>query len=533
MWYLIFDRIVPTRSSYPQPYTVRAALTEENAVPLIFILIQACFVGLVAGETRPAPARTVEKVECRPGDGYVPAVPVFSGSAASSDTMMEGLALSMPTRLAGAVHAEAAKKTFFAWLTAPRPVAQQSRPEGENADAGFPLRVSWFDHSAGTVARPCILPIQLDTGRLSGLSMELDEAGHVWLVVSLDPGSETILLKSTKPYDITAFTRHAGPAMSNARLYHVAGQGALLLGLRPGEKGPAVSFATSADGMTWSEPRQLAAIGAGHTFVCGQHKDKIGVALAAWQDGEKPLDATNVYYLETVDAGKTWRNIRRQKQELPVRGQDNPSLAFDYHSIDWTVLPKDINFDPFGNPTILYLTGRPARRNTPPVWIWTTIRWIGREWETTGILGAGGPHDAGALYMEPDRSWRLITARNHPKVSAKHEEIVLWSTDDQGRSWYKQAEIDAPGVHAIARPADPRPELYALWIWGPDTDRGMGVEPAAEEGRSDARGSIAPPTGRLLILDRAGSAAILPADSAAADQKPQALTVATQPSDRP
>src|SRR5690606_16150232 len=143
----------------------------------------------------------VERVECHPGAGYVPAVPVLPELESSADTAAEDLALDLPTRSAAAVHAEAAKKTFFVYLAADQPVVRPGGPEPEEgAETDFPLRISWFDHSTGTVARPCIPPVQLDAGDITGLSLTLDEAGHVWLAVSMSRERETILLKSAKPY---------------------------------------------------------------------------------------------------------------------------------------------------------------------------------------------------------------------------------------------------------------------------------------------------------------------------------------------
>ena len=144
-------------------------------------------------------------------------------------------------------------------------------------------------------------------------------------------------------------------------------------------------LASCKDGIDWSEPQHLAHIGKGHYQISRRYKKKIATAFN-YHPSDGGLNArTNLYYMQSDDFGKTWRNARGQKLELPLRSVDNGALIRDYESQGRLIYLKDLTFDPLGNPIILYVASRgyeAGPKNNPRVW--TTARWTAREWETRG-----------------------------------------------------------------------------------------------------------------------------------------------------
>lgn len=519
----------------------------------ISVTVQLCAAGFALAQALTMPANPNVIIECPRAVGYTPALPSIPGGDRPITTIAPAVELPPAAVPAAAVYAAPVRKTFFVYLAAPAGQnggAEAGRPAGQS-----PLRISCFDHAAGTVPQPSILPLKEDAGTAPlSVSLALDEQGHVWACASrafrytirqagddqrpatpLPPETQpaatetserpAVLFRSTRPYDIRAFSRQAGPALADGRLYHVAGRGFILIGLHSADGGSIPCFATSPDGQTWDEPRPLAGIDANHSLVTAFFQGKtgttkIGVALAAWPAGKGPLAATNVYYAETPDAGRTWQSIRQTRLDLPIRGHENGVLVWDYKSIRWTAYLKDLEFNSAGIPCIVYLGGRGGTGRTPLLCTWTVGRWVGREWETHGVIPAAGPFDVTAFQILPDRSWRQVVIRNSPATRPAHEEVVLWSSTDQGRSWLKQAWFreEPTARHVLVRPAGASPELSALWIVGP-TGAGDG---------SPASGSAA----RLRFLDARGDALQLPVEMPRSDARPEPMP-ASHPREQP
>jgi hypothetical protein len=442
-------------------------------------------------------------------------LPAGSASAPSGMNPVRGVGFSAMLPDAGAVgppfaaiHDAAARKTFFAFHH-----GSAATPEA--------IGVASLDHASGTVARPTLLPPGKAGRAGDALSLDLDSSGTIWLCAGSGDGEPARLFKSNRPHEIGAFTSTQGPALGSPVLHVVGERGLLVLGLISSAHGTAVAASTSADGQSWSPPRPLVAIDAGQTFLTGRFRDKIGLVLAAFTAEEGPRAPGNVYYLESPDAGRSWQTVRRVPiDRLPIQAADHPTKVWDYRSARWAALLKSLAFDSFGNPVIAYLVGSP-RRTGPPRYTWTTSRWTGREWETTGILPASSADDGGVLQVGADRTWRLLTVRNGhleaPPGAAAEPRLAAWSSDDQGRSWNRL--FASPGAdsqrHAVFRPFDAPPDCDAFWISAADAVAG----------------------GPIRILDRQGTVLTLPGRMTADHDKPipnaETIPPSTQPATRP
>ncbi|MEX0977996.1 MAG: BNR-4 repeat-containing protein, partial [Pirellulales bacterium] len=184
---------------------------------------------------------------------------------------------------------------------------------------------------------------------------------------------------------------------------------------------------------------------------------------------------TNLYYLQTLDAGRTWQNAAGQDVAIPLDQVHNAALVRDYESEGLLVYLKQLQFDAHGRPLILYQTSRgyePGPKNDPRTW--RIARFDGQEWEYRDVTTSDHNYDFGSLYLEADGTWRLI-APTDPGAQpfATGGQMVMWTSRDEGRSWQKIKPLthDARLNHSFARqPLNAHPDFYALWGDG-DTRR--------------------------------------------------------------
>jgi hypothetical protein len=179
----------------------------------------------------------------------------------------------------------------------------------------------------------------------------------------------------------------------------------------------------------------------------------------------------NIYYLETADAGKTWRTADGDTVSLPLNRADNPALAYDSRADELLVYLKDLNFDAAGRPVILFLTSKgfePGPASGPRQW--QTLRWTGGQWDRRPITTSDNNYDHGSLYIEPGGQWRIIAPTDSgPQPYNPGGEMVVWISRDEGGSWRKLKQLTRHSQrnHTYARrPLNAHPDFYALWADG-------------------------------------------------------------------
>ena len=361
-----------------------------------------------------------------------------------------------------AYYAQQADKTFF--------VYGGTRPGPEKR--ALLAMVSCYDHKTGTVPRPTILLDKQTDDAHDNPTLMLDDKGHVWVFVAAHGTARpSYIFRSIKPFDIEAFEQVRKTNFSYPQPWHVPGHGFLFLHTRYVAGQRRLYDMTSADGRDWSEPRLLAAIENGHYQISGRYKNKIATVFNMHPATKVGLNArTNLYYLETDDFGKTWRTARKRTVQLPLKNVNNKALIRDYASEGRLVYLKDLTFDRRGNPVILYLVSKgfePGPQNDPR--FWTIARWTGREWEINGQIRSDNNYDTGCLYLEKRDLWRMIAPTDTgPQAFNTGGEMVMWTTDDQGRSWHKQQlTANSQYNHSYARrPVNAHEDFYALWADG-------------------------------------------------------------------
>jgi len=358
-----------------------------------------------------------------------------------------------------AVYARAARKTFFCY---------GGRPKERNILLHM---VSCYDHDTGTVPRPTILLNKGTDDAHDNPVIQLDERGHIWIFSSAHgTGRPAYISVSKRPYDIDDFELVLTDNYSYPQPHYLPGKGFFFLHTKYGG-GRRLYFSTSPDGRTWTDPTLIARIGQGHYQISGRSGDKVATTFNYHPQPRGLNWRTNLYYMETTDFGKTWRNAAGEPITLPLTTPSNPALVHDYAVEKRNVYLKDIAFDAQGRPVILYVTSggwEAGPKNDPR--IWTVARWTGETWDIRGQITSDNNYDSGSLYIERPDLWRLIApTQTGPQPYNPGGEVAMWTTADQGKTWklVRQLTRNSPRNHTYCRkPVNPQPAFYALWADG-------------------------------------------------------------------
>ncbi|REK17941.1 MAG: hypothetical protein DWQ37_05315 [Planctomycetota bacterium] len=356
-----------------------------------------------------------------------------------------------------AIHAPQANKTFFVY---------GGSPPGERQLLHM---ISYFDHATGTVPRPRILLDKKTRDAHDNPTLTIDQAGHLWVFSNSHGTSRpSFIHRSVEPYSIDRFERVVKTNFSYGQPWTLDDGSFLFMHTRYKSGKRQTFWMTSADGRQWSEPQPLARMARGHYQVSRVEGNRVGTMLN-YHPPQGGLDArTNLYYLESSDAGRTWRAADGTPVETPLESPDTAALVHDYESEGKLVYLKQLQFDSEGHPVLLYCTSngyRPGPENDPRTW--QIARWTGQSWAFNDVVTSDHNYDFGSLYLEDDGTWRLI-APTSPGAQpyCTGGQMEMWVSSDQGRTWGKTKSLthDDKRNHSFARqPLDAHEDFYALW----------------------------------------------------------------------
>lgn len=339
--------------------------------------------------------------------------------------------------------------------------------------------ISYYDHKTGKVPRPRILLNKQTDDAHDNPTLQMDERGHLWVFSPSHGNSRpSYIHRSVRPYDIDEFERVLVTNFSYPQPWFVQGLGFVFLHTRyQGGNSLGIDaerclfWMSSYDGKQWSQPQMLAGIDKGDYQISWLAGKRMGTAFDFHPRPNGLNSRANIYYLETEDLGRTWRNVRGEPVKLPLTQESNPALAYDSRADGLLVYLKDINFDQQGRPVILFLSSKghqagPA--NGPRQW--QILHWTGGQWVRRPITTSNNNYDHGSLYLEPDGTWRVIApTETGPQPYNPGGEMVMWVSADQGLTWqrHKQLTRNSPRNHTYARrPVNAHPDFYALWADG-------------------------------------------------------------------
>ncbi|MCL2742506.1 MAG: BNR-4 repeat-containing protein [Planctomycetaceae bacterium] len=386
-----------------------------------------------------------------------------------------------------AVYAPEVNKTFFCYGGTEKETEKTLLHE-----------VSYFDHKTGTVPRPTIILDKKTDDAHDNPVMNIDKDGYIWVFsTSHGTGRPSFVHKSKKPYDVSEFERINAVKMQDGKelpldnfsylqIYYLTGKGFVAAfttyDKRVLNDPTAISARTlvsmsSPDGVKWSEWRAHAGIEFGHYQSTGTYKnEKVGSAFNYHPNdkanGRLGLNwRTNLYYIETKDAGKTWQNVQGETLAMPLREIENKALVHDYDSKRLNVYVFDVNFDAEGKPIIAYLTSKgyeSGPKNDPRQWY--TAYWTGKQWEINPITDSDNNYDFGSIYVEDNNVWRIIgTDGKGPQEYNTGGEVSMWVSKDSGMTWVKERQLTQNSElnHCYPRrPVNAHPDFYAIWATG-------------------------------------------------------------------
>ena len=375
------------------------------------------------------------------------------------DKYSGGLGTYTANHLPMAVHAAAVGRTFFVY--GGTLAADQRR---------LLCMAGYYDHRTGRVPRPVVVHDKQNVNDPhDNPAINIDEQGHLWVFVS-GPGRARpgFKYRGTAPFSIDAFERVEQREMTYPQVHVPPGGGFIHLMTRY-TKGRELYWETSADGRKWDGDRKLAGMG-GHYQVSARQGGRVGTAFMYHPGGDVDR-RTNLYYVQTPDAGKTWTTAGGAAVRTPLTEVKGPALLIDYETRGLNVYIHDLNFDRDGRPVILYLTSRgakPGPQNGP--YTWRVTHWTGRDWQTHDVTTSDHNYDTGSLYVEDDGEWRVLGPTDPgPQPNAAGGEMVAWSSRDRGATWRKAAQLTRGSRynHTYARrPLGAADPFYTYWADG-------------------------------------------------------------------
>lgn len=371
-----------------------------------------------------------------------------------------------------AVYRPEVDKTFFCYGGAP-------------ADGSRRLlhMVSYFDHKTGTVPRPTLLLDKHTNDAHDNPVMAIDKDGYLWIFSTAHGVSRPAYIhRSRRPYDIDEFervhaTRRDGDRaipidnFSYFQIFYAPDTGFRAFFTRynfPVDR--TACFMSSADGVHWSEWKRLAAFERGHYQIGAAGHGKLATMFNMHPRPVGLNARTNLYYMESLDSGQTWRTASGKPLEVPLTAVDNPALVRNYQAEQLLAYNKDLQFDPEGQPVLVYVTSygfEPGPDNERTLSI---AHWTGDKWVFHAVTTTDHNYDSASLSFDADGTWRLLSPTEPgPQPYGTGGEMVVWTSPDQGRTWKREQQLTSASRrnHSYARrPVNAHPDFVALWADG-------------------------------------------------------------------
>lgn len=358
-----------------------------------------------------------------------------------------------------AVYAPQANKTFFVYGGTP--------PDSNR----LWHMVSYFDHETGLVPRPTVLLDKKTDDAHDNPVLQIDNNGHIWVFSSSHGTARpSYIHRSVEPFDISRFEHVKTTNFSYPQPWYLPRHGFVFLHTIY-RAGRALYTSRSPDGENWSEPDLLALMHQGHYQVSGSWRGKLGTAFNYHPRGKGLNWRTNLYYIESDDAGTSWHTAAGTPVKPPLRDPAGAARVHNYAEPGLNVYMKDLNFDAEGRPVVLFLTSpgfKSGPANDPRVW--RTAHWTGTEWQIRGTIRSDNNYDTGCLHIEENGNWRLVApTETGPQPYNPGGEVAMWTSRDEGATWRmrKQLTRDSQHNHTYCRrPVNAHPDFYAFWADG-------------------------------------------------------------------
>lgn len=364
-----------------------------------------------------------------------------------------------------AVYSEKANKTFFVYGGTTNEIERH-----------LLCMIGEFDHKTGKVSKPTVVfDKQGVNDPHDNPSLMIDDEGYLWVFVSgrntSRPGYK---FRSEKPLNIDRFEQvtqeemtYPQPWNTDLGYFHFFTKYTRIRQLY---------FETSGDGVKWTDDKLLAAIAenegekSGHYQISNVYEGKtLGTFFNRHPQGNVDK-RTDLYYLQSVDFGKTWTNAGGEIVDIPLLKPENPARAAEYQSQEKNIYLHDMGFDAAGNPVCLYICSNghePGPKSAP--YEWCITRWDGKQWKTSKITESDQNYDMGSLFIS-EKVWKVVgpTETGSQKWGVGGE-LAIWESDDSGKNWKKSKQItrNSRFSHSyVRRPVDYKAPFCFFWADG-------------------------------------------------------------------
>ena len=89
---------------------------------------------------------------------------------------------------------------------------------------------------------------------------------------------------------------------------------------------------SSPGGRAWTKPELMAWIQQGQYQVTAHAGNRLASVFDMHPNPVGLNARTNIYYVETSDQGRTWRNVKGEEVRMPLREVKNAALVHDYQA---------------------------------------------------------------------------------------------------------------------------------------------------------------------------------------------------------
>ncbi|MGI6400862.1 MAG: LamG-like jellyroll fold domain-containing protein [Thermoguttaceae bacterium] len=374
--------------------------------------------------------------------------------------------------------------------------------------------VGVFDHKTHKVSRPTLILDKKTSDAHDNPVIAVDEDGYIWIFsTSHGTSRPSFIHKSVSPYDVSKFELVEPTKLENGKrvpmtnfsylqVRHVPQCGfvsyfttydrRLVADVDPDSKAQRIiALMTSENGIDWSAWTPIAAMEIGHYQNTGVYCDrdrkepngkpfvKIGSAFnyhPAVAKGNRGVGLnwrTNLYYIESIDFGKTWRTIEGDPLEIPLLNSDSPALVRNYEGEELNVYIVDLAYDAEGRPIVAYVTSK-GFESGPEMGprYFCVARWDGENWLYSTVCEVDNNYEYAMIYTEEAESGvlRLVGSfEDGPQAYNTGGEISQWISRDNGVTWSKEYQLtEKSEVNQCfpRRTIDASPEFYAFWAEG-------------------------------------------------------------------